>query len=255
MEDLVCNLALLQSRQRNYLRDMTGELETTLFERMCMIQKLRGLISSCALMENRLKPFTDRLESYLNPIIKGTVLEDLAPHAFRGEECYLEQGVLRCLQELLTHTGRAFDVNIITGRVQATQYTKFVHHGSIFSPSSFSVRDSHVIIGKGIPGDWYAGKVIQIFTLGSASEPYFVVQRFKELSVQEAQQDPYRRYPLVAGRLYHPELEDETEVVTLQELIAHFAHTPHDSQTFGFPCFHALPLNKVSHFHYFDGQR
>jgi hypothetical protein len=34
--------------------------------------------------------------------------------------------------------------------------------------------------------------------------------------------------PLVGGRLYHPELEDEIEVVPLQEIIAHFTHTPQD---------------------------
>jgi hypothetical protein len=102
-----------------------------------------------------------------------------------------------------------------------------------------------VVLGDRIPGDWYAGKIKQIFTLTfSSSEAYFVVQRFKEFSVQEAQQDPYRQFPLVGGRLYHPELEDKIEVVTAQEIVAHFAHTPHDTQTFGLPCFHALPLDK-----------
>jgi hypothetical protein len=59
-------------------------------------------------------------------------------------------------------------------------------------------------------------------------------------------QDPYRRYPKVGGRLYHPELEDEIEVVSSQEIVAHFAHTPQNEQDFGFPCFHALPLGKVT---------
>ncbi|KAI0278109.1 hypothetical protein BC826DRAFT_1113528 [Russula brevipes] len=130
---------------------------------------------------------------------------------------------------------------------KARQHNKFNRHGVIFSPSSFSFRDSNVVIGQEIPGDWCAGQIKQIFTFPFAppSEVYFVVQKFKELSPQEAAQDPYRRYPLVGGRLYHPELEDEIEVVTSQEILAHFAHTPHDKQTFGFPCFHVLPLNKV----------
>ncbi|KAH9009574.1 hypothetical protein EDB84DRAFT_1446219 [Lactarius hengduanensis] len=85
------------------------------------------------------------------------------------------------------------------------------------------------------------GKIKQIFTIPfwPSSEAYFIVQRFKELSAQEAQQDPY--CPLVGGHLYHPGLEGKIEVVVAQEVIAHFACTPYDRQAFGIPCFHMLP--------------
>ena len=230
---------------------MTGELEKTLFERMCMIQRLQGLISSCEHLGHRLRPLADRLGQYLNPTLRGTVFEDLTStdtqwDSLQGEECWLEQGVLTHLNQLFVRTGKAFHESIATP-AKAKQYNKFQHRGSTFSPSSFSIRDSHVVISYRIPGDWHAGIIKQIFTVtfGSLSEAYFVVQKFKEFSAQEAQRDPYRQFPLVGGRLYHPELEDEIEVVTAQEIIAHFAHTPHDEQTFGLPCFHALPLDKV----------
>ena len=230
---------------------MTGELEKTLFERMCMIQRLRGLISSCEHLGHRLRPFADRLGQYLNPTLRGTVFEDLGStdaerDSPQGEECWLEQDDLKDLKELFIRTGKVFRESTATP-AKARQYDKFRHHGSIFSPSSFSIRDSHVVIGTRIPGPWHAGEIKQIFTVGfrSSSEAYFVVQRFKELSAKEAEKDPYRQFPLVGGRLYHPELEDKREVVMAREIIAHFAHTPYDEQTFGFPCFHALPLNKV----------
>ena len=130
---------------------------------------------------------------------------------------------------------------------KARQYNKFTHRGAIFSPSSFSVRDSYVIIAKSAPLDWYAGTIKQIFTYpsGQSSDIYFVIRGFDELSNEEASQDLYRRYPLVGGRLYHPELNDEIEVVPSHKITAHFAHTPYDRKEFGFPCFHALPLDKV----------
>lgn len=66
-------------------------------------------------------------------------------------------------------------------------------------------------------GDWYAGKIKQIFMYptrpSSKLEAYFVIQRFKELSDQEALQDPYHNYPLVGGHLYHLDLKDTIEVV------------------------------------------
>jgi hypothetical protein len=104
-----------------------------------------------------------------------------------------------------------------------------------------------VAIGKGVPEGWYAGKIKQIFTHSvlQPSEVYFVVQKFRELSPQLESRDPYRQFPLVGGRLYHPELKGELEIVTTQEIIAHFAYTPLEEEDFGFPCFHALPLDKV----------
>ena len=67
----------------------------------------------------------------------------------------------------------------------------------------------------------------------------------QRLSDQEALQDPYRRFPLVGGHLYRPELNDEIEVVPSHKITAHFAHTPYDRKEFGFLSFHALPLDKV----------
>jgi len=209
-------------------------------------------------MGHRLKPFVDQLGDYFNPTIKGTVFEDLGGVDMQdlpqGEECWLEKDILQCLDDLLVPKGNLSDDGCISGshvqppHAKARQYNKFTQRGAIFSPSSFSVRDSHVVVRK---GDWYAGRIKQIFVYppgrSSKLEAYFVIQRFKELSDQEALQDPYRNYPLVGGRLYHLDVEDKIEVVSSQEITAHFAHTPHDEKDFGFPCFHALPLDKVTH--------
>ena len=241
-----------------------GELEKTLFERICMAQRLKGHISLCEGMGNSLKPFFDGFEGYLDPKVKGTLFENLTSvnmqqKVFQGEECRLEKDVLKHLEEFLVRIGKSENPRV-SGHVQGTatnagakarQYQKFSYRGAIFSPYLFSDRDSHVVIGRAgirIPSDWYAGKIKQIFTypFSSPSRVYFVIQKFRELSSQEGLQDPYRRFPLVGGRLYHPELEDEIELVTSQEIIAHFAHTPHDERDFGFPCFHALPLDKVT---------
>jgi hypothetical protein len=127
-------------------------------------------------------------------MLKGTVFEDLAStdtqqDGLQGEEFWLEEEVFGQLKGLFAHTRKEFHENT----ARARQYNKFRQCGSTFSPSSFSIRDSHVVLGNRIPGDWYAGKIKQIFSLtSSSSEAYFVVQRFKEFSVQ-AQQDPYRQ--------------------------------------------------------------
>ena len=225
---------------------------------MCATQRLKGLVSTCDTIGHRLKPFVDKLGDYLNPTIKGTVFEHLntmdAQDVSQGEECWLEEDVLRCLGNLLVHKGNLLDAGWVPGghiqpHATARQYNKFTQRGAIFSPSSFSGRDSHVVISKS-GCQWYAGRIKQIFTypsgLPSKLDTFFVIQKFEELSNQEALQDPYRNYPLVGGRLYHLGLEDKIEVVPSQEITAHFAYTLHDEKDFGFPCFHALPLDKVT---------
>ncbi|KAH8981441.1 hypothetical protein EDB86DRAFT_3131237, partial [Lactarius hatsudake] len=234
-----------------------GELEKTLFERMCMMQRLKSLISSCARLGHRIEPFAHQLVNFLNPSLRGTVAEDLTPLDLRrdlkGEECRLEASLMKDLEAHLIRMGKGPQVSQLVGpgpssatSTRAMQYNKFHDRGTIFSPSTFSIRDSYVAVGKGVREGWHAGKIKQIFTHSvlQPSDVYFVIQRFKELSPQVASCDPYRQYPLVGGRLYHPELEEELEIVTSQEIVAHFAYTPLEEEVFGFPCFHALPLDK-----------
>lgn len=141
-----------------YSWSITGKLEKTLFEQMCMIQRLWGLISSCDRLGHRLQPLADRLWHYLDPTVKGTVFEDLVStdtqqNAFWGEECWLKEDILECLKDHF-HIGRAFhNSNIMPAK--ARQYNQFIYCRVIFSPSSFSIRDSHVAIGNQMPdGMW-----------------------------------------------------------------------------------------------------
>ena len=90
----------------------TGELEKMLFERMCITQRLKGLISLYGVegLKHRLKSFADGVRNYLNPTVKGTLSEDLTSMTMQqgvlhGEDCWLEKDVLKCLEELLVCTG------------------------------------------------------------------------------------------------------------------------------------------------------
>ena len=131
--------------------------------------------------------------------------------------------------------------------LRARQYNKLCHRSTTFSLSLFSMRDSHIVISKGVPCDWYVGKIkqISIYPLRLLLKDYFIIQKFRELSDQEATGDPYHLHSLVGGHFYHPKLEDKIKVVTSEEIIAYFTHTSHNRQEFGFLCFHTLPLDKV----------
>ena len=220
------------------------------------MQRLKSHVSSCARLQRRIEPFAHQLENFLSPSVRGTLAEsltslDVQREVLKGEECWLEASVMKHLEAHLIRMGKQ---SLLIGpgqsnttHTRARQYNKFNHHSAILSPSTFSIRDSHVAVGKGVSEGWHAGKIKQIFThsILQPSEVYFVIQKFKELSPEMASRDPYRQFPLVGGRLYHPELEEEPEIVTSQEIVAHFAYTSLEEEDFGFPCFHALPLDKV----------
>lgn len=223
---------------------------------MCMMQRLKSHVASCARQQSRIEPFAHQLVNFLNPSVRGTLAESLASldtrqEILKGEECWLEATVMKHLEAHLIRTGKGSQLigpgQSSTTQARARQYKKFSHHSAILSPSTFSIRDSYVALGKGVSEGWHAGKIKQIFTHSvlQPSAVYFVIEKFKELSLEMASRDPYRQFPLVGGRLYHPELEEELEIVTPQEIIAHFAYTPLEEEDFGFPCFHALPLDKV----------
>ena len=139
---------------------------------------------------------------------------------YRGTKQYLRENVL--LQSTVTHLGVSF------------------------STCKASLGNSHVIIGDYPHGSWYAGRIMQIFVLAhrGMTHPgrcFAVIDRFRELSSQDAAMDPYRKYPaFLAGRLFYQ--DTAPAIITFDHVICHFAATPVDCRGIRQRCLHVLPL-------------
>lgn len=143
------------------------------------------------------------------------------------------------------------------------KHDKLSRYGVSFSTINRVPQDSYVAVGRKVPDDWHAGRILSIFTythkgptpeLVGHTETYFVVQKYEELTQMDAMHDPYRRLPFIGGRLYYDKVKDP-ELVTPEEILCHFARTPFEHPDIASPCIHALPLDRVCCFITLSPQR
>lgn len=99
-----------------------------------------------------------------------------------------------------------------------------------------------------------AGQIMKIFSYkhrGARGEDvdgtYVFVATYEELSAEDAVHDYYRTYPHVGGRLYYERRRDGI-VISVNQIVSHFARTPMNMPGIDEPCVHALSLDKVTAF-------
>lgn len=126
---------------------------------------------------------------------------------------------------------------------------------NVYKVSDVSERDSLVIFTKEGSSSWFAGQVEEIFLYGYQdgasivlAECFLVLAEFGDLPTDYESLDPYRRFPIVGGRLFHTTRKKERILVPFHNVSCPFAMTPHTLQTDvgAFSCVHVLPLDKVS---------
>ena len=145
-------------------------------------------------------------------------------------------------------------------RVGASRYaylqTSIEVHGVTFSPEQTSYGNSLVVYqprSHGPTSSWLAGKIICIFLSKQISgsdgipigPPYLVIQPFVPLGTKDAAHDHYRKFGDSGGKLFYNR-EGSTVIVSLEDVLCHFACTPIQVPSINGDCIHALPLSRVS---------
>ncbi|KAI0665423.1 hypothetical protein C8Q78DRAFT_1072989 [Trametes maxima] len=104
------------------------------------------------------------------------------------------------------------------------------HDGIRFSAATApGARDSYVTF-RSPTGSVLAGQISQIFYHQRAEngafvvEPFLIVRAFKSLSEDHAILNPYRRFPDLDTQLVYNEFETRPHVISLNQLVSHFAH-------------------------------
>jgi hypothetical protein len=102
-------------------------------------------------------------------------------------------------------------------------------------------------------GPVFAGQIQDIFVHersgpnGNAISEYFLaVKKYEELSHDEARFDPYRKYPLLDVRLCHDNLSSEVDVISLDDIVSHFASCPFETDAIEGGLRIVLSLDRVS---------
>lgn len=260
---------------RTHVFCFPGQLETTLFKRFCMNQRLRGIISTFGLnssLEKLVTAFTQHFGSKQMGTLMSNMRAFESPQAADRhqpmdrkkldpliskllqayEERMAEQGTIK---RGLSNFGLA-GTNAPSWRQVirlGIKHDKFSQYGVSFSTFNCVPKDSYVAIGRKVPDDWHAGHILSIFTythkgptleLEDHTETYFVVQKYEELTRTDATHDPYRKVPFIGGRLYYDRVKGP-ELVTQEEILCHLALTPFKHPSIASPCIHTLPLDRV----------
>lgn len=249
-----------------------GQLETTLFERFCMNQRLIGIINTFGL-NSSLERLVTAFAQHFGAKEMGTLMSDMrafesSPQSMDQHQSKNAEKLDRLICELLqayetgsgVHgLGNSAGTNVQSWR-QAVRlgikHENFSRYGVSFSATNRVQQDSYVAVGRRVPDDWHAAHILSIFTythkgptweLMGHTETYFVVQKYEELTPMDATRDPYRKFPVIGGRLYYDKVK-APELVTPEEILCHFAYTPFEHPHIAPACIHALPLDRVCWF-------
>ena len=123
----------------------------------------------------------------------------------------------------------------------------FAYHGMKYSVETNSPGNSFVIFKSRHCQPWSAGSIQMILYLpikDTTYGPFFVIKPYLPLNAADAQLDPYRKFIFAAGQLVYEDRGDPV-LVSLNEVICHFTHTPFRSTNISSRCVHVLPLERV----------
>ncbi|KAH8996076.1 hypothetical protein EDB86DRAFT_2829217 [Lactarius hatsudake] len=104
----------------------------------------------------------------------------------------------------------------------------FTYCGMKFSVETNSPGNSFVVFKYERYQPWSAGSIQMILYLpikGTTHGPFFVIKPYLPLNTADAQLNPYRKFIFAAGQLVYKDRGDPV-VVSLDEVICHFTHTP-----------------------------
>ena len=242
---------------------LTGDMEKTMLNRLCMSQNLRVLLNPEQLPTS-IHPIITHYEKAFRSDIRGTLLQDIfsvdggtatASDTLEAKEIAATSLTLEYRELLQGWIHDRGDIpearDYASGR--ACFITKFRRFGQIYQTVDSSPRDSYVIYrDKTSPTLESAGRIRDMFTK-IRTEPngmrrtmtFIVLDRYEELSLEDAKWDHYRQFPVVGGRCYYTTVASRPILVTSDDLISHFAHTAHVLHGMKSECLHALPLDKV----------
>ncbi|THV01678.1 hypothetical protein K435DRAFT_654794 [Dendrothele bispora CBS 962.96] len=234
-----------------------GDIEKTVFTKFCKTQKLKSLLNETNLPSS-LKPLAMLFDEIFNSDIRGTRTGDaLAFDAYlqeteeviwdwqNTESAYIEKSILQQVNTWAKPNARLLSVidrNSVK-RLDVSFSTELV----TFSDAQVVFKDMDKLCG------WSAGSIIRIFSVlwrlptgQEASKTFAVIKKYKDLSLADAQLDPYRQFGFAGGRLFYEEKQLDSMLIPVNLITAHFAYTPVPIANIRRKTIHVLPQNKAS---------
>ena len=229
----------------------SGELEMTIFERFCEGQNLRVCFDTDEI-KSALPKIQHAFSTAFQNDRRGTLLNDM--FAFESVDAIVYKNTSNS-----TPLPREYRDLLVryrgTPRIGSSHYVylqpSIQVHGMMFSPEQTSYGNSLVIYRPTSHSTdrWHAGKIISIFLQKQRSgsvigPPFLVVRSFVPLGVDEAVHDHYRKFGDSGGRLFY-DRHGGIVMLSLEDVLCHFASTPMQVAAIKGDCIHVLPLSRA----------
>lgn len=225
-----------------------GEMEQTMYERFCMAQQLRVLVSEKQLPET-LHSFVDifRRTFHSEDRLNGTLLNDTQafvqkfgtiPVVADSPQERLPPITRQLLQTWLSDHSIPSSKNFTS----AHMHTTLIKHGVMYktyadSPSYSYLSYHHTTV------DWAVGRIKSIFTF--SSKVFVLLEKYEDLSLTDLQYDYYRAFPTSGGHIIYDTVETTPVLISSDEIIAHCVLTSSISERISRPHLWALPMDRV----------
>ncbi|KAI0364056.1 hypothetical protein BV20DRAFT_957023 [Pilatotrama ljubarskyi] len=176
-----------------------------------------------------------------------------------GKQVILERVRYEDLLRLMPPGFASFYASTTDERARLSPYVQHIRRthkdGVVFTTRGHSRRDSYVVIKSGAHGDSQLcyGQIVDIFLHSRLEDgrqqvsTFAVVDVFADLAEAHAEQDPFKAYSAVGTRLcYHR--SDSQLLITLSDIVAHFAALVYTPAEIGQECIACRSLDRVSAF-------
>ncbi|KAF5328988.1 hypothetical protein D9611_013480 [Ephemerocybe angulata] len=216
-------------RIKSYLSSLLdlypGQLERTMFVKFCSAQRIRALFAQ-----------------------SNTLPEALAPMVDHFHETYTNKYHLSINEVFLGENDRPSDNASTWTADDLTPIEPGAYHALFFSTLEHHRNNSQVSFQ--MPEGWVPGTILNLFSHTRVSDGVEITQTFaiispyEELTVQDTQNDHYRRYPIVAGRLVYNRHQRARYLVPFSDVISHLVTEVQDIQGIDRKCLLVLPLDR-----------
>ncbi|KAF7771841.1 hypothetical protein Agabi119p4_6152 [Agaricus bisporus var. burnettii] len=238
---------LLQQVQTNTIEN---QMEKTMFNSFCIMQRLRPLFDPSQL-PNDLHPIAVSFHKTYDRDTRGTFMsEDF------GQDIKDSNPADGKLQQLPTDTFALlrdwYEWNNQASK-EISRHVYFCNTTSshvIYKTAKQSESDSHVMFRKSQETAWHAGSIASIFQhqLNGVETTFFVVHPYIPAKLETIHPDvfqPAHEFSFVAGQLFKVEGHLQSTLVSVAQVIGHFAYAKTDyCDATGSTLFQALPLEK-----------
>ncbi len=172
------------------------------------------------------------------------------------KEVAMSVAVYAALRKLISHVSPTLAAAAASGDLhpRVNRLSKLSRDRMTFATSKAGLRNSFVLFDDPLDSEIAsprAGQIADIFLHGRREggrqvvEPFVLINEYRALKSEDAEQDPFRQFPDLETRLFYNHFERRQRLVRFCDIRCHFAAFTYKPSEIDAECIVARSLNRV----------